>query len=190
MIYLIRCISKILGFTYYLSSRMKNNVRILIILSASFIVSGCAFTNKQPDNTLEPTTTPIINMGEEETLNEIEEIIASQQPTIEPTVEVIKDDVDEADVEITVDLVNYQFNPATIEVKPGQTVQLTLNNIEGTHDFVIDGLGVRTSQLNGAETKVVTFTIPADTQAGTTYEYYCSVGNHRAMGMTGILKIS
>lgn len=169
---------------------MKHNFRILILLSASFILSGCAFTNKQPEDTLEPTITPVINMGEEETLNEVEEIIASQQPTIEPTVEVINDDIDEADVEITVDLVNYQFNPATIEVKPGQTIKLTLNNIEGTHDFVIDGLGVRTPQLNGAQTKVVTFTIPDDTQAGTAYEYYCSVGNHRAMGMSGVLKIS
>lgn len=51
------------------------------------------------------------------------------------------------------------------------------------HDFVIDELNIRTKRIAGGESDSVTFT--ADKTGA--FEYYCSVGNHREMGMKGRL---
>jgi len=50
---------------------------------------------------------------------------------------------------------------------------------------VIDEFGVATKQAQSPDTEVLEFT--AD-KAGS-FEYYCSVGTHRAMGMKGTLKV-
>jgi nitrite reductase (NO-forming) len=55
-----------------------------------------------------------------------------------------------------------------------------------SHDFVIDELGVQSDKVNNGETATVQFV--AD-KVGT-FEYYCSVGNHRAMGMVGKLIVT
>ncbi len=78
---------------------------------------------------------------------------------------------------------NYSYSPSTITVKRGETVKITVQNTNGTHDLVIDEYDVDTSLLNAGGQTTVTFI--AD-RAGT-FEYYCSVGNHRAMGMRGNL---
>jgi heme/copper-type cytochrome/quinol oxidase subunit 2 len=51
------------------------------------------------------------------------------------------------------------------------------------HDFVIDELGVKIPVTQAGDTSVVEFV--ADTPG--TYEYYCSVGEHRAQGQVGTL---
>ena len=51
------------------------------------------------------------------------------------------------------------------------------------HDFVIDELNVKSEITKGGNSTVVEFT--PDT-AGT-FEFYCSVGQHRANGMVGKL---
>ena len=70
-----------------------------------------------------------------------------------------------------------------MSVNKGDTVKITVKNVNGTHDFKIDEFNVSTRTLNTGETQTITFV--AD-KAGT-FEYYCSVGNHRAMGMVGTL---
>lgn len=85
--------------------------------------------------------------------------------------------------EITVTGANFKFNPTTITVKKGDTVKLTFKSVGGFHDFVIDELDVKTKVVSDGQTDTVEFT--AD-KAGT-YEYYCSVGDHRKMGMVGKL---
>jgi nitrosocyanin len=77
----------------------------------------------------------------------------------------------------------FSFTPATMTVKKGDKVKITLTDKEGMHDLVIDEFNVKTKVLSAGETDTVEFT--AD-KAGT-YEYYCSVSNHRAMGMVGKL---
>jgi len=77
----------------------------------------------------------------------------------------------------------YYFDPNEIRVKAGETVTITFVNVEGVHDFIIDEMNVRTRQISAGETDSVEFT-PENTG---TYEFYCSVGNHRAMGMRGTL---
>lgn len=79
----------------------------------------------------------------------------------------------------------FKFEPSTLKVNKGDTVKITFTNSAGTHDFTIDALKVKTKTLAAGESEVVEFT--AD-KVGT-YEYYCSVGNHRAMGMKGTLTV-
>jgi len=83
----------------------------------------------------------------------------------------------------TVNGSNFKFAPNEIKVSKGDVVQLTFINNGGTHDLVIDEFSIKTKQLPSGGQEVVTF--QAD-KAGT-FEYYCSVGSHRAMGMFGKL---
>ena len=80
---------------------------------------------------------------------------------------------------------NFSFTPSSITVKKGDKVKITFKNTQGFHDFKIDEYGVATKQANAPTTEVLEFT--AD-KAGS-FEYYCSVGSHRAMGMKGTLKV-
>jgi len=85
--------------------------------------------------------------------------------------------------EFTISGQNFSFTPSTITVNKGDKVKITFNNTSGFHNFVIDAFGVATPQKASPDTEILEFT--AD-KAGS-FEYYCSVGSHRAMGMKGTL---
>ena len=87
--------------------------------------------------------------------------------------------------EFTVKAFKFGYSPDTITVNKGDKVKITLKNIDGFHDFKIDEYGVATKQLKSPAEEVLEFT--AD-KVGS-FEYYCSVGTHRAMGMFGTLKV-
>ncbi|HZE87411.1 MAG TPA: cupredoxin domain-containing protein [Methylomirabilota bacterium] len=84
---------------------------------------------------------------------------------------------------VTVEGGNFYFKPNEIKVKKGQKVKVTFTNTGGTHDFVIDGLNVRTERIQGGASTTVAFT-PDKTGI---FAFYCSVGMHRQMGMKGNL---
>lgn len=86
-------------------------------------------------------------------------------------------------VEVTVKAANFAFNPTEIKVKKGDTVKITLSNKEGFHDWNLDEFNAATKKINAGASDTVTFV--ADKTG--TFEYYCSVGNHRQMGMKGNL---
>lgn len=94
--------------------------------------------------------------------------------------------------EITVDGVDMSFSPSTISVKKGDTVRVTLNNTDAnskfeiTHDFVIDEFQVQSEEIGEGES--TTFEFVAD-KAGS-FEYYCSIGEHRENGMFGTLTVT
>lgn len=81
--------------------------------------------------------------------------------------------------EITVTGGNFAFSVKSLTLKKGQKVRLTFVNTEGMHDFKLDEFGVATKRLKTGESETVEFT-PDKTG---TFEAYCSVGAHRAMGM-------
>ncbi|MFZ2152478.1 MAG: cupredoxin domain-containing protein [Microgenomates group bacterium] len=78
---------------------------------------------------------------------------------------------------------NYSYDQKEIKVKLGDVVQINFTNTEGFHDFKIDEFNLATQQIKAGETESISFV--AD-KAGT-FEYYCSVGQHRANGMFGNL---
>jgi len=83
--------------------------------------------------------------------------------------------------EVTVTNEGYNYMPSRIRVNAGDTVRLTFENGGGFHDWVLDEFDASTRRISGGSTATIEFT--AD-QAGT-FEFYCSVGNHRAQGMVG-----
>jgi len=85
--------------------------------------------------------------------------------------------------EFTVVGSNYKFSLAEIKVKKGDLVKINFRSESGFHDFKIDEFGARTKQLQAGGTETISFV--ADKTG--TFEYYCSVGSHRATGMVGKL---
>jgi len=94
-------------------------------------------------------------------------------------------DTENAIKEFTISGQNFSFTPNSLTVNKGDKVKITFQSIEGFHDFKIDEYGIATKQLKSPNQEVLEFT--AD-KAGS-FEYYCSVGTHRAMGMFGTLKV-
>ena len=88
--------------------------------------------------------------------------------------------------EFTVSGQNFSFTPSSIKVQKGDKVKITFNNTSGFHDFKIDEYGMATKQTQSPTTEVLEFT--AD-KVGS-FEYYCSVGSHRANGMKGTLQVT
>lgn len=78
---------------------------------------------------------------------------------------------------------NFAFSQTEIRVKKGDKVVINFEATEGFHDWTVEGYGVGTKSVAVGQKTSVSFT--AD-QAGT-FEYYCSVGSHRAAGMVGKL---
>lgn len=81
---------------------------------------------------------------------------------------------------------NFKFMPSTMTVKKGDTVKIVFKNANGFHDLKLDEFNVATAQLKAGAEETVTFVA---TKTGS-FEYYCSVGNHRAMGMKGTLTVT
>lgn len=85
--------------------------------------------------------------------------------------------------EFIVEGFNFKFSPSEIRVKKGDTVKIVFKNTGGFHDWVVDEFSAKTKALKAPEEETITFV--AD-KAGT-FEYYCSIGSHRQMGMKGNL---
>lgn len=75
------------------------------------------------------------------------------------------------------------FSVKEMRVKQGDTVKVVFTNKQGFHDWVIDEFGGKTKQLAAGQSETIEFV--ADKKG--TFEYYCSVGAHRANGMVGKL---
>ncbi|MDO8590237.1 MAG: cupredoxin domain-containing protein [bacterium] len=87
--------------------------------------------------------------------------------------------------EFNIEAVPFSFTPTTLVVNKGDTVKITVKNVNGTHDLKIDEFGVATRTLKVGEEQTITFV--ADKTGS--FQYYCSIGNHRAMGMVGTLTV-
>lgn len=146
---------------------MKNNVLVVVVLVA--LAGGVMwYMNK-------PASAP----AAEQTVPESNSVMTASGTAGAVGADDVK--------EIVVDGSEFKFAPATITLKKGEKVRLVLKNVgKMPHDFVVDELNVKTKIIKGGEEDVVEFT--PDT-AGT-FEFYCSVGSHRAMGMKGTLTVT
>lgn len=78
---------------------------------------------------------------------------------------------------------NYEYSQKEIRVSSGTTLTIKLTSNQGIHDVVFEGLDVASDRIASGETAEVTF----DAKRKGTFTYYCSVGDHRQMGMVGKL---
>jgi plastocyanin len=114
------------------------------------------------------------------------EATPSPEPqTSSPTPEVTREASSNEEVqEITLEATEFSYSLESITVKKGQKVKLTLvNKGRMSHDFVVERMNVTTELASPGETVTTEFTI----QDAGTYTFYCSLGNHRALGMEGTL---
>ena len=88
--------------------------------------------------------------------------------------------------EFTVTGQNFSFSPSELAVNKGDSVKIIFKNSGGIHDLKIDEFNAATKRIRSDEEETIEFT--AD-KAGS-FEYYCSVGEHRAMGMKGTLTVN
>ncbi len=79
---------------------------------------------------------------------------------------------------------NFSYDPAEIRVNQGDTVVINFTNPDKMpHDWVLDEFsGARTKVLDKDQSESITFV--ADKKGS--FEFYCSVGQHRQMGMKGM----
>ena len=78
---------------------------------------------------------------------------------------------------------NFAFDVEEIRVNKGDKVTINFTSESGFHDWVVDAFDASTEQVNTGESTSVTFVADETGE----FEYYCSVGQHRANGMVGTL---
>lgn len=85
--------------------------------------------------------------------------------------------------EVSVEAGSFYFKPSEITVNKGDRVKITMKSVSLMHDFTLDEFNVKMPVVKDGETGSVEFT--ADKSG--TFEYYCSVGQHRENGQVGKL---
>ena len=155
---------------------MNKNLMIGIIAVIILGAGGLFLASNQK------TASPDIMTEEKEEVlpeNEIENETSDRE-----TEDEVNEAMEESDVKtFEIKASNFKFSLAEIRVKKGDRVKIVLNNTGGFHDWVIDEFNARTKQAQGPATETVEFT--ADKTG--TFEYYCSVAQHRQNGMVGKL---
>jgi Cu/Zn superoxide dismutase len=91
----------------------------------------------------------------------------------------------EAAAEVTVEMVDIDFNPNEFSIPANTDVTVRLPNLGAIpHNFHIDPLDVHSEDVPPeAETTVTINAEPGD------YEYYCSIPGHREAGMVGTVHV-
>lgn len=80
----------------------------------------------------------------------------------------------------------YMFSPKAISLTKGETVKITFKNMgKLPHNLIITELGVSTKTIAGGQEESITVT--ADKTG--MYAFFCSVSNHRQLGMEGDVEV-
>jgi plastocyanin len=165
-----------------------------IMYFALILVSGVVFSACLPNQNKEAATEATGEvMVKDEAMEADGDAVMVKDEAMEADGEAMEEGGDammkkEVEADYILEMGMFYYEPALIEAEAGEIVTVKLTNAEGFHDFVIDELDVQSEQINEGDETMVTFTIPEDA-SGETYEFYCSVGNHRAQGMVGTLRV-
>src|SRR3990170_605932 len=159
------------------------NKSVLMIIAAIVLIGGLVFfvmnTNQQSTTTNESmlTETKQEGIGDKSATSSTDAIspTATSSGTGEAMTEKVKT--------FAVDASNFAFSVKEMRVKKGDTVKVTVTNKDGLHDWTLDEFNAKTKRIAAGQSETVQFV--AD-KVGT-FEYYCSVGNHRQQGMVGKL---
>lgn len=150
-----------------------NKTAIILFVLVLVVLGGVFLTNKKTN-----VESPVVDNSKE--MGDMKDVKPTPVPSgyntpISNTTAPVK--------EFTVEGKNFSFSLKEIKVNKGDLVKINFKNTQGFHDFVIDEFKVATKQFQSPGEEKVEFI--AD-KVGS-FEYYCSVGSHRAMGMWGTL---
>ena len=145
----------------------------------SLLILGVLYVSQDSVDTSETTTeTPAESVNE---INVTEDDIEKADEDVSEEDFVVEDE--SSDVSFDLVGTNYAFSVEEVRVKEGDMVTINFVSEDGFHDWVVDEFDAATEKVRPGTPTSVTFV--AD-KAGT-YEFYCSVGSHRAQGMVGSL---
>jgi len=150
---------------------MIKKILLILILVGGIAFVGNMFLQQNQDNQME---------------SEVSEVEAPESEQVTATETSDNELAPQSEFEIDMD--NYTFSESEIVVRAGEKITIKLNTIEGNHDLIIDELDVRSEHFKTGESGEMTFTV-GEEHIGNTYEFYCSVGSHRALGMVGKITI-
>lgn len=174
-----------------------NNNKLIVVLLVLVLLAGGYYLVTSSRHTQEMAGTVTENVQESEVIDDAmtEDGMQGEDAMMDEDMEEesmmgdsMEDDSMMEDSDVKVFEVGggaFYFDPDEITVTEGDTVRIVFTNEGGTHDWVLDEFNASTPRTQTGETVEVEFV--AD-QAGT-FEYYCSVGNHREMGMVGTLVV-
>ena len=160
-----------------------NSKMLIGIVIAALVLAGVIVASSSKKNVM---TSEEPAVGEEKVMEKKVSEDESEATEDENTEEEAKDSegaMKKTVKEVRVEGSPFKFTPNVIRVKRGDTVRVTFMNNEGFHDYLLDEFNVKTKQLQAGGQETVSFV--ADKTG--TFEYYCSVGTHRAQGMVGSL---
>lgn len=153
---------------------MKN---LVLVLMMAGVMVGCGTSN--PPVTVDPVDNSAAGT----------QLAGTETPTETADGEVliggdaVAPEVTPGEVSFTVLGGNFYYDMEEIRVKEGDTVTINFRSVDGFHDWVVDEFDAATEKVQTDGETSVTFV--AD-QKGE-FEFYCSVGSHRANGMVGTL---
>lgn len=88
--------------------------------------------------------------------------------------------------EVTVEGKEFSLSPSNLTLTKGEKVRIVFKNVGNmSHDFVIEGSNIRTRLVAPGGEEMLEFT---PSESGT-LTFYCSVGNHRVLGMEGEIEV-
>lgn len=122
---------------------------------------------------------PLLQNGKKKTADNAAPIETTVSPTTASPVDVVNGAID-------IEAGSFYFKPNLIRVKKGEKIKVTLNAVSLMHDFNIDELGIKVPITKSGTSSTVEFT--AD-KVGE-FEFYCSIGQHRANGQVGKLIVT
>ncbi|MDO8495130.1 MAG: cupredoxin domain-containing protein [bacterium] len=163
---------------------MKNAIIGIIILI--LIVGGYFLFRSADETSPSETATPTMSSSPLATVSATPTTSVSASPTVSsstPPRASISPEPGSQVKTFNVTAKSFSFSLTEIKVKKGDKVKIVLKNEQGFHDWVLDEFKAKTKQLSVGQTEEIEFTA---SKTGT-FEFYCSVGTHRQMGMVGKL---
>lgn len=156
------------------NSMVMGTILVLILV----LVGGFLFMRSRDAATDENST----EMTQQEGMTQADSDAPADADTI------MKETSDSAKEDVTVQTVtieagSFYYKPNVINAKVGDKIKVIMTSKDMMHDFMIDELDVKMPTTKSGETNEVEFTA---TKAGT-FEFYCSVGQHRKNGQVGTL---
>ena len=165
---------------------MKNTFILIIILVVLVIGALVIFGAKDEAEAPVLEDSGLVDNNQTDIEQDVADFIAETPAIVEPYQSPkTEQDTTENIREFVVKGQNFSFTPSVLTVKKGDRVKITFENSAGFHDFIIDEYDIAAKQAQSPATEILEFT--AD-KAGS-FEFYCSVGTHRQMGMKGTLVV-